>query len=683
VTLIKALVRGLGNVQDKWVSPQTVLAYPYTVICRTNNSTYYALLAGIQEAERQEKEGAAAAGEAMQDEVFQFPPRGQAAAATGAEDAAGRAALAQVPPLVASKNGTAEPRATGSVGTKRDFHDSFGATSGKAGTGNKNPMVFDLTQGEDDGDFYGGPRKTAASSAPMYLHHSLSKSRSAEPQPAAAPEPQRTAPGMPAATGGVQVTTTAVTAESGPPRQRKFYINGVKSYGQLENGLVRRIEQLASISIQKPYSYKGEQYINMDDLKAASLEMEDVALLELVEITEKWGADIGKIKQMICDHYATTPAEADVLVTTVHKSKGLEWDNVGLGDDIGSPLGAQPLFVIQCNPDPDSPAAAAGGEQAQQRFMVGLEQTSKAAYERINFCLCVRKPLKQADGAAAAPAPGAEYAQGANAGGARMQARAFADDRNAEDVFRGTEDEEHVTPAALLPAVPVPGGNFAPSVHNTLVPLLPSTVALGMQMQRSLTVLPGGDFATPGMKGGAPASPRGSKCPLICCIAKHLNCAERVRKMYSHELAERRKMYGAGNVCGMEKTGDAPGNYQLVFTDQAGGTPTDPTQTQQTPARGADTATKVKPEPGLKLDQGEPVPRVDPFLVKFSNRQNANEWYVAVSRAKRVLRVNDELEVILEWIARDIGGLRTQLKVVIGEEAEVIPSGDEAAPQQK
>jgi hypothetical protein len=317
--------------------------------------------------------------------------------------------------------------------------------------------------------------------------------------------------------------------------------------------------------------------------------------------------------------------------------------------------------------------------------MVGLEQTSKAAYERINFCLCVRKPLKQADGA---PAPGATNAQGTNPVGVRTQARAFADDRNAEDVFRGTEDEEHVTPAALLPAVPVPGGNFAPSVHNALVPLLSSTVALGMQLQRSLTVLPGGDFATPGMKGGAPASPRGSKCPLICCIAKHLNCAERVRKMYSHELAERRKLYGAGNVCGMEKTGDAPGNYQLVFTDEAGGTPAH--LTQQTPARGAEavlgttgtSAAKVKPEPGLKLDQGESVPRVDPFLVKFSNRQNANEWYVAVSRAKRVLRVNDELEVILEWIARDIGGLRTQLKVVIGEEAEVIPSEDDT-PKQK
>jgi hypothetical protein len=157
--------------------------------------------------------------------------------------------------------------------------------------------------------------------------------------------------------------------------------------------------------------------------------------------------------------------------------------------------------------------------------------------------------------------------------------------------------------------------------------------------------------------------------------------------MYSHELAERRKMFGACNVGGMERTGDAPGNYQLVFTDQAGGTPVDPTQSTQ--ARGAqampgaaNSAVKVKPEPGMKLDTGDPVPRIDPFLVKFSNRQNANEWYVAVSRAKRRLRVNDELEIILEWIARDIGGLRTQLKAVIGEEAEVIPSDDDAQKQK-
>lgn len=65
-------------------------------------------------------------------------------------------------------------------------------------------------------------------------------------------------------------------------------------------------------------------------------------------------------------------------------------------------------------------------------------------------------------------------------------------------------------------------------------------------------------------------------------------------------------------------------------------------------------------------------PRFDPFTIKFGNRQNANEWYVAVSRAKRTLRANKELAEVLEWIERDIGGLRSVLRSVIGDEAEVI-----------
>ena len=141
---------------------------------------------------------------------------------------------------------------------------------------------------------------------------------------------------------------------------------------------MRRIEQLAGIGIQKPYLYKGEQYVELEGLKDAAREMDDIALLELVEITEKWGSDIANIKQLIRTHYADNPAGADVLVTTVHKSKGLEWDHVSLGEDIGHPLQAQQIFVIECS--------AQGG-----KFIVGLEVNSATAFEKINGWLLVGK----------------------------------------------------------------------------------------------------------------------------------------------------------------------------------------------------------------------------------------------------------------------------------------------------
>lgn len=53
--------------------------------------------------------------------------------------------------------------------------------------------------------------------------------------------------------------------------------------------------------------------------------------------------------------------------------------------------------------------------------------------------------------------------------------------------------------------------------------------------------------------------------------------------------------------------------------------------------------------------------RVDPFFIKFSTRQNANEWYVAVSRPKLILRANSELDSILEWVSKDIGWIGSRL----------------------
>lgn len=739
--MIQALVRGLPAAEDRWVKPNFSLDYPYTVICRTNNNTYYALLAGIQEAIRQQQAAEAGASNAEADPC-PLPPH----------NAEG---------IVQAGNGNTMFTADTHANRKRPYvgtcdsvkrtvaYDltSQTTTQSSGGSALSGPSGFtfvqhSLTQQAQSQQLQYRQQQGGSSS---YVTPVLDRHSSIGGHPSSALHSSQY-PGRPAyshgyssqmnsggiATGAPHTTSTPAGTVLGPVAPRKFFINGVKCYAQLEGGLVRRIEQLAGIGLQKPYLYKGEQYVELEGLKDAANEMEDIALLELIEITEKWGSDIGNIKYLIRNHYADNAAEADVLVTTVHKSKGLEWDHVTLGEDIGHPLLAQQLFVIECTKE--------GG-----KFMVGLETTSTVAFEQINGWLLVGKPVPVAGTEPAAPPAGAagkgvavksepglpgqsaqtqksqalplrrasssasstawvidlmeddwtcsscrrsndEYAT--SCGKCKISKResdamaqrkksiqtAFHQDGDDDEGSEGEGNPVAIGPTAGNP--PTPQG-FVPSHDNKLVPLLPSTIALGYQLQRGISVTHLGDGGAAGAGaagGGGNASPRGSKCPLICPYPSHHSCTHRTQQMYQHELAERRRLYGAANVCAMEATGagngargganggangvNAGGQPRLVFAT----------------AEEAQAAAPRDPAPAdAKPVDLTGLPRVDPFLIKFSSRQNANEWYVAVSRAKKILRVNNDLAAIMEWIDRDIGGLRTQLRALIGEEAEVTP----------
>lgn len=153
---------------------------------------------------------------------------------------------------------------------------------------------------------------------------------------------------------------------------------------------------------------------------------------------------------------------------------------------------------------------------------------------------------------------------------------------------------------------------------------------------------------------------------------------DRVREMYKHEVRERRRMQGMDNVCGLQRNGESVSDYRLVTAAEDGLAPVLQPSTQPPPP-GTIRSQAPNGIPGsaqgkvkIEADPLEGAPRLDPFIVKFNNRQNANEWYVAVTRAKHTLRVNMELQLALEWIQRDIGGLRTQLRQVIGDEADPI-----------
>lgn len=775
--MIQALVRGLPAAEDRWVKPSFALDYPYTVICRTNNNTYYALLAGIQEAIRQYQAATEAANSGVD------PAGGSEAAATqggGGDIFTGDVQRGRKRPCVDSCDSVKRTvaydltsQATTQSSGSNGFSNVNGATvlSGPSGFSSNGQQLFSQQQ---QGAFTQHTQHTQHSNTqqqqgagnryvtPVLDRHSSSSSAAGGPyqsQPSQHRQQQessRPTTGSQYAPGGIAagaassqivpngmatgVTTGVVAAP------RKFFINGVRSYGQLENGLVRRIEQLAGIGQQKPYMYKGEQYIELEGLKDAANEMEDVALLELIEITEKWGSDIGNIKHLIRNHYAENAAEADVLVTTVHKSKGLEWDHVTLGEDIGHPLQAQQLFVIECSRE--------GG-----KFMVGLEATPTSAFDQVNNWLLVGKPLTadpQTDAAAATTsttvAVKAEPGLPKGALGHKSQSQPAAvkpsssssssseiidlmdddDDwvcgrcarsngdyasscakcklsrRESDDLAlrkkkvqatfhdhsginvesSAEEDNEYGGCPCDVPAPPP--SCFNPSHDNKLVSLLPSTIALGYHLQRGVPVAypaegvapagvaPSSENDSGGCGGGGNifnnGAPRVSKCPLICPYPSHQSCTSRTQKMYQHELAERRRLHGTANVCAMECAGSAngPGNKpRLLFARDEVEVAAIRAAAPAGAAGAGGAAMKADPGAQPAVVDLSSLPRLDPFLIKFSSRQNANEWYVAVSRAKKVLRVNTELATTLEWIERDIGGLRTQLRALIGNEVEV------------
>jgi len=69
-----------------------------------------------------------------------------------------------------------------------------------------------------------------------------------------------------------------------------------------------------------------------------------------------------------------------------------------------------------------------------------------------------------------------------------------------------------------------------------------------------------------------------------------------------------------------------------------------------------------KREETIKIDDFH----LDPFIIDFKTIQNANHYYVTVSRAKKQLRLNRHAWSTMQWLEKDIGGIRTRLQQILG-----------------
>lgn len=112
---------------------------------------------------------------------------------------------------------------------------------------------------------------------------------------------------------------------------RPFFIHNSKEVFQLlkdgYNLLVNNKEEIKSKYIK---SFK-----NFEHLEGVSKKIDDLELNYLVRVVSKYKENIFKYIKVI-ERYVVSEEYAEVILITTHKAKGLEWDNIELGNDFFS-----------------------------------------------------------------------------------------------------------------------------------------------------------------------------------------------------------------------------------------------------------------------------------------------------------------------------------------------------------
>jgi F-box protein 18 (helicase) len=78
-----------------------------------------------------------------------------------------------------------------------------------------------------------------------------------------------------------------------------------------------------------------KRFARYNDLKAYARAVEDIELMSICKVVDNYKFSIPNLVKMLSEKAVDAP-EAEVLLTTVHKAKGLEWQNVHLMSDFPS-----------------------------------------------------------------------------------------------------------------------------------------------------------------------------------------------------------------------------------------------------------------------------------------------------------------------------------------------------------
>ncbi|EIE4559096.1 ATP-dependent helicase [Campylobacter lari] len=113
--------------------------------------------------------------------------------------------------------------------------------------------------------------------------------------------------------------------------KKMYFVGGIDSYSFDE------LLDIQNIVFKKFDFIKNKFYLNFQDLKELSsyaTEAEEIDLKQKINILFKYiQSDIISLIKKIKSQSVKKESQADLILTTGHKSKGLEWDNVEILDD--------------------------------------------------------------------------------------------------------------------------------------------------------------------------------------------------------------------------------------------------------------------------------------------------------------------------------------------------------------
>ena len=90
----------------------------------------------------------------------------------------------------------------------------------------------------------------------------------------------------------------------------KVHLNGISSFDILDSRLFKKIERLLNTNDRYPYSYNGGNFSTINELKNAAEDTDDVAMQELIVITMKW----------VCTYVNTNISASCVTICWIYAS---------------------------------------------------------------------------------------------------------------------------------------------------------------------------------------------------------------------------------------------------------------------------------------------------------------------------------------------------------------------------
>jgi len=112
------------------------------------------------------------------------------------------------------------------------------------------------------------------------------------------------------------------------------WVGGIKSYNL---GNISDLYYLKSEKTDKIYDPRlSSLYPEYDDYKITAEETEDPEMMRTCKIVERYGHSIPSLLYKIRNATVEKHEKAHVILSTAHRSKGLEWKQVQLANDFSS-----------------------------------------------------------------------------------------------------------------------------------------------------------------------------------------------------------------------------------------------------------------------------------------------------------------------------------------------------------